>query len=168
MSDVLCEVEPESASLEGWQIFADLDHGFQLAFPPSWTFEELELLPPEERADAEKALERVLVFYPQGWDGVAPPLHVQVTRGTAEEFALLYVPPTSTEELAINGNRVLKAVEGFGDGIEVTRYVFMNPADENIRIVLLDYISGFSERATGHEDVVDVIQQVLFTVEFVR
>ena len=167
MSDVQCEVdEAEETSFEDWQSFSDDSSGFQLRYPPSWTFEELELRPPGETPDAEKALKRVLVFQPRSWDGVAPPLHIQVTQGTAEEFGLLYVPPSATEELTINGNRVVKAVEALGSGLEVTRYVFSSPNDETIRIVLLDYISGFPERYTGNEDIVQLLQQMLSSFEF--
>jgi hypothetical protein len=167
MSDVLCEVdEAEETSFEGWQTFSDDGYSFQLRYPPSWTFEELGLWPPEETPDAEKALKRVLVFQPQGWDGVAPPLHIQVTQGTEEEFALLHVPPSATEELTINGNRVVKAVEALASGLDVIRYVFTSPNDETVRIVLLDYISGFPERLVGNEDVAQLLLQTLSSLQF--
>jgi hypothetical protein len=169
ISDVLCEVDDsEETTFEGWQTFSDDGYGFQLRYPPNWTFEELKLWPPEATPDAEKALKRAIVFQPQGWDGVAPPLHVQVTQGTIEEYALLHVPPTTAEELTINGNRVAKEVEDLGSGWAVTRYVYTSPNDENIRIVLLDYISGFPERSTGNEEVVNLCQQMLLTLEFAR
>jgi hypothetical protein len=81
-----------------------------------------------ETPDAKKALKRVLVFQPSGRDRVAPPLHIQLTQGTAEEFALLHVPPNATEELTINGNSVVKAIEDLGSGLEVTRYVLFTVA----------------------------------------
>jgi hypothetical protein len=169
ISDVLCEVaDAEETSFGSWQTFSDDGYGFLLHYPADWIFEELELWPPEETPEGEKALKRAIVFQPQGWDGVAPPLHVQVTQGTAEEYSLLHVLPTTAEELTINGNRVVKEVEDLGSGLEVIRYVYTNPNDESIRVVLLDYISGFAERATGNEDVVHVCQQMLSTLEFVR
>jgi len=119
-----------------------------------------------EVPDSQKALKHVLFFAPQGWDGVAPPLHVHVTEGTAEEFGLLYVPATSSESLELGGGAVVKEVEGLDDEVQVIRYVFQSPVDESVRIVAFDYISGFPERAAGHEGVIEIVEQILATVEF--
>ena len=158
--------DTDETSFEGWQTFFDDGYGFQLRYPPDWTVEELRLWLPEETPDAQKALKRAIVFQPQGWDDVAPPLHVQVTQGTAEEYALLHVPATTTEELIINGNRVVKEVEDLGSGLAVTRYVYTSPMDKNTRIVLLDYISGFPERRTGNEGVQQLLLQTLSSFQF--
>jgi hypothetical protein len=169
MSDVLCEVdEAVEPSLEGWQTFADDDYGFALRYPADWSYEEAELRPPEETPDAEKALKRLLFFQPQDWDGVAPPLHVQVTEGSDDEFARLHVPPEATEELLIDGQKVVKEIEGLGSGLEVIRYVIPSPVNPNVRIVALDYISGFPERAEGNTDVVEVLPQLLHSFQFVK
>jgi hypothetical protein len=94
-------------------------------------------------------------------------LHIQVTEGTAEEFGWLYVPATSTESLEINGQVVIKETEDIG-GVQVVRYVFQSPTDERVRIVALDYISGFPERAEGSDEVVDALQRIVHTVVFAR
>jgi hypothetical protein len=114
-----------------------------------------------------KALKRVLTFAPQGWDGVAPPLNVEVTQGTEEEFGWVYAPPTSTESLEIGDQAVVKAVEDLGE-VRVNRCIFQSPADGSVRVVVTDFISGFPERAEGNEDVVELVQQVLSTFEFTQ
>jgi hypothetical protein len=168
ISDVLCGGDKENdLGVEGWQVLTDESYGFTLRFPEDWTYEEGQVRPPEERADGEKALQRVLFLQPQGWDGVAPPLHVQVTDGTQEEFERLYVPPTSVEKLEVNGLAVTKEVEDIG-GVQVTRYVFQSPTDETIRIVVLDSISGFPERAEGNDEVIDTLRRIVQTITFIR
>ncbi len=80
----------------------------------------------------------MLFFQPIRWDGVAPPLQVQVTTGTEEEFERLYVPAASSESLVINGHEVIKAIEDMG-GVQIIRHIFQDSADEKVRIVALDY-----------------------------
>jgi hypothetical protein len=177
ISDILCDSDvappasgslaPASESMQAWQIFVDDVYGFQIRYPEHWLFEEGELLPPEETPEGQKALKRSLFFQPQGWDGVAAPLHIQTTYGTQEEFERLYVPATATESLTINGYEVVKVIEDIG-GVQVIRYIFQSPSDENLRVVALDYISGFPERAQGQDDVIDALQQVLSAFQFTR
>jgi hypothetical protein len=89
-----------------------------------------------------------------------------VTEGTQEEFERLYVPATSTENVELNGYAVVKAVEDLG-GVQVIRYIFPSPANGNIRVVAQDFISGFPDRAEGQSKVIDLLQHVLSTFEFV-
>ena len=164
---MLCEVREAGApQIEGWQVLRDATYGFQIQYPGDWTYEEGQLLPVEERPDGVKALQRLLFFQPKDWDGVAPPLHIQVTEGTQEEFDRLYVPATSAGNLEINGREVIKEIEDIGSGMEVIRYIFQSPTAENVRVVALDYLGGFPERATGNEQVMDTLQQVLSTLQF--
>jgi hypothetical protein len=165
---VLCEGnETNSVQIEDWESFVDEQYGFRLRFPKEWGYEESPPMPPGEVPDGMKALKRVLFFQPQGWDGVAPPLHIQVTEGTEEEFEWLYAPAAATENIRINDSDVIKAIED-GGGIQVIRYIFPSPNDESVRVVAIDYISGFPDRAEGNDDVVHILQQILHTVEFIK
>jgi hypothetical protein len=169
MSDVLCEFDEVSdAQTEGWQVFADEVYGFQIRFPAEWTFEEGQLLPPEETPDAQKALKRLLFFQPRTWEGVAPPLHIQLTVGTHDEFARLYVPASVSEHLIVNGLGVIREREDLGSGMEVIRYIFPSPTDETVRVVAVDYLSGFPERAAGQAEVIDALQQMLYTIQLTK
>lgn len=159
-------VEVSSEQMADWQVFADQEYGFQFRYPADWAYEDVPPVPAGmEVPDGLKALRRVLLFAPRGWDGVAPPLHIQVTEGTEEEFGRLFVPATSSEQVEVNGYPVIKEIEGLGE-VQVVRYVFQSPTDEAVHIVALDYISGFPDRAAGHEDVIDTLQQILSTFEW--
>jgi hypothetical protein len=165
IDDVACSVAAES-DIDGWQTLTDEVYGFRMRFPTDWTYEDLPPAPAGMQVpEGMKALKRVMVFAPQGWDGVAPPVNVEVTVGTEEEFRWLYVSPTSSETLDINGYTVVREIEDAG-GVRVIRYVFQSPTDENVRVVVTDYITGFPERVAGHEDVIGIIQQMLGAIEF--
>ena len=120
-----------------------------------------------EAPEGMKALKRVLVFAPRGWDGVAPPLGVEVTDGTEEEFGRVYAPPSSTEDVEIGGRPVVRAMEDLSTA-HIVHYIFHSPADENVRVVVTDTISGFPDRVEGHEDVAEIVGQILSTVEFIQ
>jgi hypothetical protein len=169
VSDVLCgRVEVGSVQIEGWQVFADEEYGFQVRYPGDWIYEESPPVPSGmEIPDGLKALKRVLFFQPLAWDGVAPPLHIQVTDGTEQEFERLYVPATSVQNLELNGYAVVREIEDVG-GIQVIRYIFQSPTDRSVRVVALDYISGFPDRAAGNDDVMDTLQHILSSVTFAR
>jgi hypothetical protein len=166
IDDVACSASAGEETA-GWQVLADEEYGFQMCFPADWAYEDLPPAPAGmEVPEGMQALKRVLVLAPQGWDGVAPPVNVEVVVGDDEAFRWLYVPPTSSEMLDINGYAVVREIEDIG-GVRVIRTIFVSPADENVRVVVTDYISGFPERADGHEDVIGLIQQILNTFEFV-
>jgi len=176
ISDVICPGTETGETGEAgkeepaasWQVFADEEHGFQVRFPENWTYEERPPVPPEMEVPEElKALKRLLLFEPQGWDGTAPPLTINVTEGTEEEFGQIYGPATSVENLEINGYAVVKAIEDLGE-MRAIRYIFQSPSDENVRIVVIDSISGSPERAEGNEDVVEIVRQMLSTFEFTQ
>jgi hypothetical protein len=170
ISDVIC---PEAApgaeqTTAGWQVFADETYGFQVRFPQSWTYEERSPVPPGfEASDELQVLKRLLVFAPQGWDGPTPPLHIQATEGTEEEFERIYGPATVTENLEINGHPVTRATDDLGEA-RLIRYTFQSPANERVRIVLVDAISGDPEQARSNKNVTRTIQQILSTFQFTQ
>jgi hypothetical protein len=166
IDDVACSISAGEETA-AWQVLADEAYGFQMRFPADWAYEDLPPAPAGmEVPEGMHALKRVLVFAPQGWDGVAPPVNVEVVVGDDKAFRWLYVPPTSSETLDINGYAVVREIEDIG-GVRVIRTIFISPADENVRVVVTDYISGFPERVEGHEHVIGLIQQMLTTFKFV-
>ncbi len=191
ISDVICAGADASASQAGeattappegtaeaedptasWQVFVDTEYGFQVRFPQGWTYEEIPPVPAKvEDPDSLRALKRVLTFEPRDWDGVTPPLNIEVIEGTEEEFGHIFGTPISTEHLEINGYVAVKAVDEVGQA-RLVRYIFQSPVQENAnespRVVIIDAISGFPERADGNQDVITVIQQILHTFEFTQ
>jgi len=182
ISDVVCaepgagDQEPAAApeapqgeaNVADWQVFADAEYGFRLRYPEDWTYEDIPPVPEGmEAPEGMKALKRVLVFAPRGWDGVAPPLGVEVTDGTEEEFGRVYAPPSSTEDVEIGGRPVVRTMEDLSTA-HIVHYIFHSPADEIVRVVVTDAISGFPDRVEGHGDVVEIVGQILPTVEFIQ
>ncbi len=175
ISDVVCPWirASEEQSTANWQTYVDEQYHFQIRFPETWIYEERSPVPPGTEPPEElEALKRLLIFEPQDWTGPEPPLYVQATRGTEEEFQRIYPPTAPSERLEINGHRAIKAVDDLGEG-QLVRYTFQSPTDENIRIVIIDSISGFPGRIQDNADldqasaeVVEVVQQILHTFEF--
>jgi len=161
IDDVVC---PDPTA--DWQRYEGTEYGFRLRYPQGWTYE---ILPPApegmEIPDGMKALQAVLIFQPEDWEGVAPPLNVEVTQGTQEEFDQMYVSPDVAENVEINGYPAVQTTEDLGS-VQISHIVFHSPGDDSVRIVLTDYISGFPERAEGNQDVIDLVQQIVHTVEF--
>ncbi len=148
-----------------WSLYEDGECGFSFWYPGDWEAEELRRPAGAEVAPGEKARLYSVLLQPGGWDGVAAPVNVEVTEGTEEEFALLYPPPTSTEEVVINGYPALKTTASFGT-VFITRYIVPSPANADIRIVCQDMLSGFPDRVAGNEDISATIEQICGTIEF--
>jgi len=168
ISDVVCpwikadEGEPAAA----WQTYVDEDYHFQIGYPETWIYEERSPVPPDTEPPEElKALKRLLAFKPRDWSGPEPPLYVQATQGTEEEFRRIYPPTALSEELEINGHAVVRTADDLGEA-QLVRYTFQSPTDQTIRIVVIDAISGFPDRAQGDADAVEIVRQILHTFEF--
>ena len=167
------------APTDNWPVFSDETYGFQLAYPGDWTYKDL---------DAQGAgmpddwpVERVVIFYPQAWaerfersgppDPDAPPaipaLSLEVCIGSEEQFRRAYVEPDRSETLTINGIEMVREESGSGEYVTV-QYVFQNPANPDVRVVLVDNLSKFTDRAAEYPDIVDLIPTIVATFEFAR
>jgi hypothetical protein len=157
----------EETPTADWQVFADERYGFQIRYPEGWTYAEESPIPPgTELSDELKALKRVLLFAPAGWEDATPPLYVEVVEGTQEAFDKIFPPSASSESLDISGFEAVKTSDDLGE-FKLIRYAFQSPSDEDVHIVILDAIGGFPERAEG-KDVVKTVQQMIFTFEFTQ
>ena len=54
------------------------------------------------------------------------------------------------------------------DEIELIRYIFPDPADKNLRVVMNNALSGFPGRVAGNEDIVATIPRVAGKFEFIE
>jgi hypothetical protein len=151
------------------------DWRFRVSFPLDWTAHELNPLAgmPEDWPVASH-----VQLYPQSWaehlqqsgppDPNAPPtyipLTVEVVVGPEASLRRVYVPPTSSETLDVNGLTVIREVEGSYEGLAPIRYVIRHPENPEVWLVLVDVISGFTERLEGNEAVADVIPVVVASV----
>jgi len=170
ISDVVC---PQAGPGAGeppasWQAFTDEAYGFQVRFPESWSQAERSPVPAGFETPAGlDVLKRLVVFEPMGWRGAEPPLQIVVTEGTAEEFGRIYGTATLTESLEINGQAVVKAIDDLGE-TQLIRYTFQSPTDADVRIVMIDAVSGDHDQAEANKGVMGMVQQIISTFEFTR
>lgn len=163
---------------DDWQVFEDKEYGFQLRIPQGWTYKEMETEGPGVPEDWPLA--RSVAFFPQDWaerfersgppDPNAPPafpaLSVEVYVGSMEQFRRANVEPTASEELEINGTEVVREVEVVDDEHRLVRTVFQHPGEEDVRVVLLDVLTGFEDRLEENGEVAALIPHVVTTFRF--
>jgi hypothetical protein len=161
------------------QLFRDEGYGFQLAYPQDWTFKALEAKGPGVPEDFP--IERVVQFFPQAWaealnssgppdptqPPVVAPLTLEVCVGPDEAFRRAYPAPATSESVDVNGMTMVVERDQLGEQIQLVRYVFQDPLDPALRVVLTDYLSGFPERAAGNEALIALLGQMVSTVRFV-
>ena len=79
------EIQPKA--VEGkpdleWQLFQDDEYGIRLEYPAAWSVQEPEI------ADSDDGvpIERVILFAPQGWEGIVAPVAVEIGLGSPNEL----------------------------------------------------------------------------------
>ena len=85
--------------------------------------------------------------------------------GPDAAFRRAYPEPTRREQTEVNGLQVTVEYEIF-DPMWVTRYVFRDPQDPEVRVVLIDYLGGFPDRVEGNEALVERLPAIVATFEF--
>ncbi len=167
--------DPETPS--DWQSYEDSMYAFRIAYPADWTYKSMDMGGPGMPEDWP--VEAIVTFFPQSLSEVlnregppdpnappaVPPFNIEVCVGPLEQFRRAYPEPGSVETLEINGVSVTVERDTHED-FNTTRYVFTHPEDENIRVVLIDVISGFSERAKANPEYVDLLPRIFATFEF--
>jgi len=160
----------------GWQIYENGDYGFRLAYPADWTYTEA-VNTPDQPPMGPPNLKASVMFMPQEWADrlarggpsdpngpVLSPLAVEVTEGTWEEYRNIYFEPSESEELWLNGRVVVREVERITDELASVRYWCECPQRPEMRITIVDYISGFPQRLAGNEAVVETYRQMIATL----
>lgn len=104
---------------------------------------------------------------PATWTEPYPPFNVEISVGALEEYRRMYIEPTSSETITINDVGV--ALEQHESGaVTEMRYIFQHPENEDLRVTVVDWMSGFPVRVEGNESVMAVLDQVLTTVTFTQ
>jgi hypothetical protein len=93
-----------------------------------------------------------------------PRLDVYV--GSEEEFRRAVMEPTVSESLEVNGIEATREVEAVGENYQIISYVFEHPDREDVRIVLVDALTGFEDRLKGNRDVAGMLSKIVATFDF--
>ncbi len=170
---------PEPDLSADWQTFEDETYGFRFKAPQDWTFKEMPTDGPSTPADW--SLERSVIFFPQTWaerfertsgppDPDAPPavpaISLEVYVGSMDQFRRAHPEPTTEEALDVNGIEAVREVEVVSDEVQLVRYVFQDPGDETVRVVLNDNYGGFAKRRVDEPVVTGLIPGVVETFRF--
>ena len=159
------------------QQYVDSQYGFQLAMPIDWTYKLLDKnLPgmPDDWPVVSTAL-----FFPESLkdelnrDGppdpnapsVVPPFNIEVFVGPDDQFRRVYPEPGILETMQVNGKEIVVEKDNYDD-FNTIRYVFSHPFDDTIKVVIVDVITGFSERVDANPEYSEVILNAVTTFEF--
>lgn len=140
--------------IAGWQLFRNDEYGFQMQYPVEWELEEVKTLESED-----DLLKYVLLFRPQGWQGIVAPVTVEVGAGSLDELLRVWAVLDQSNSIKING---YEAFVGAGR-YDVASRVFMHPTDEQVLIAVRDNVGG---TGPGSEDLSEIVQQMLVTFRF--
>ena len=146
------EIQPEV--VEGkptvkWQVFQDGEYGIRFQYPAAWSVQEAEI------ADSgdDVPIERVILFAPQGWEGIVAPVAVEIGLGSPEELERVWpglVAAQSSTVTAVGYNVLVwqsPSDEGF--------CVFEHPVASKLRVAFRDSV--------GEEE---IVSRMLDTFEF--
>jgi hypothetical protein len=166
----------EGEMVSGWQVFRDDEYGFQIQYPADWTFQEVELRYPE----LDAPIVRIIHFLPQEWadqmnaggrpdpnNPIVAPLSLEVSEGSMEAYRQKYFEPAQSETVEIGGISVVRERDVAGD-YYLLRTIFEHPLNEDLRVTMIDQISGFPMRIEGNEHIVTTMDQMMATFSFTR
>ncbi len=159
-SAVPLRIPTDETQIFGWQVFRDDTYGYRIEYPGNWVAEAI----PLQASGVNTPIKRVVGFAPRSWDEMYSPVILEVSIGTMEEFRRIYPEPAARERVTLKGNAV--AVEDSGYGL--VRYVFENSRSRELRVTIQDMVSDFPDRASGNEDIVEIIKQMLGTFRFTK
>lgn len=180
VEDVQSLAPTRDIETDDWQVFEEEAYGFQLRIPANWTYKEMQTEGPGVPDDWP--LVRSLAFFPQAWaerfersgppDPDAPPAipvpSVEVYVGSVDQFRRAVMEPTASKEVEINGTQAVREVEIVDNDRQLIRYVFQHPDREDVRIVLVDALTGFKDRVEANGEVAELLSNVVMTFEFVE
>jgi hypothetical protein len=160
-------------------VFEDEAYGFRLRYPQDWVYQEVEA---QLAGPDDWPVKRIVNFFPQAWaerfeqDGppdpealpAVPAIILEVCVGSLEQFRRVYPEPMAQEALQVNGVTAVRELEGVAGDVRLIRYVFTDPNDETLRVVLSDALSGLSDQHAGQGEVAARIPEVVGTFAFIE
>jgi hypothetical protein len=166
------------AEVASWPVYRSEAYGFQFAYPSGWVCTSFANEGPGMPEDWP--VQEVLGVFPPEMaehrdrsgppDPNAPPTYpavsVEVYVGPPEAFhGRVYPEPDVTEPIEVAGVTGVLERE-MREDFNSYRYVFVHPQDPNVRIVFVDVVTGFSERAEAHPEYVEAVPEIVATLAF--
>jgi hypothetical protein len=145
------EIQPEvvekKTSVE-WQVFQDSEYGLRFQYPAAWSVQEAEIANSDD-----VPIERVLLFAPQGWEGIVTPVVVEIGVGSPEELERVWPGLVAAHSSTVSsvGYRIL-VWQSLSDEVF---YVFEHPGASRLRVAFRDSV--------GEEE---IINKMVDTLEF--
>jgi len=150
--------------VEGWPVFVDDTYHFMVQYPEGWTYEEVDLDDPNKPPAGK--MERLVMFYPQGWDEPFNPLHLEVYVMDDEVFAAEHMPGDSSEiKETATGQEMVVETYVFGEA-RMTKMIFRSPSNPDVRVIFTDYLTGWPDRLSGNEKVAEALDPMLASFGF--
>jgi hypothetical protein len=176
LSSFTLEEKPSGTAPDDWQVLQDQTYGYQIRYPADWTSRELDT----SRGPEDWPVVRILHFYPQSWademnrggppdpsrPGLVAPLGLEVCLGPQEQFRRAYPEPTTSRLVELKGVQVTLEQDNLNKELVQYRYVFQDPDNDALRVVLVDQISGFPRRRAGNENIAQLIPKIAATLRF--
>ncbi|MGC9350250.1 MAG: hypothetical protein ACP5JG_19065 [Anaerolineae bacterium] len=136
----------------GWPVFVDETYHFMVQYPEGWSYEDVDLDDPNKPPAGN--MERLVFFAPENWEEPFIAWQLEVYDMDDETFAMEFPPASSDEEVVRDdGLTYKKLIHDFGQAT-MYQYLFTDPSNPNVRVIFTDYVSGWSDRLEGNEEVV--------------
>jgi len=160
-----------------WLIYDDAVYGFSIAYPADWMTKDLPMGGPGTPDDWP--VQKMVVFFPASMaasldrsgppdpnaPAAIPPFSVEVCTGTVAQFRRAYPEPGMVEEgLEVNGLSMV-VERDMNEDFNTVRYVYSQATTPDTRVVVVDAISGFSERAAANPEYLRIIARAAASVE---
>jgi hypothetical protein len=160
VAHVICP-PPDDAETASWQLYRDQEYRFQIRYPDHWTVQEVEVGDPE----GNTSIERVLGFSPQGWEGAAAPVVIEVSAGSSQELQSIYLSKIAGRGTTtiINGYTVFVGESVYREVF----YVFEHPTVSSLRVAIRERV-GSTDRTDGLQasELREVVNQMISTFRF--
>ncbi|MBN1246218.1 MAG: DUF3828 domain-containing protein [Anaerolineae bacterium] len=147
-----------------WPVLVDDTWHFQVQYPAGWTIEDVDLDDPNKPPAGK--MDRLVLFWPEGWEEDFVVLQMDVYNLDDEAFAMEFIPATSEEEIVRDDGVVYtKYLHEFGE-FTMVQYGFRSPSSPDVRVIFTECVSGWPDRAAGHEDIVAVYEPMIQSFGF--
>jgi len=173
------EIPAEEMDTNGWLIYENDEWGFSIRYPTGWVYEAHEAAAGSPPIGPEN-IKLMVLFMPNEWadriaqgtaiDPHAPsvaPFSLEVSVGSMDAYRDAYFTPDHSETVMLGEHEAVREEERYSESARVVRYMVQDPRDEDKRLTLIDYTSGFADRLPGNEEYVAAFRAMIDTLRFI-